>query len=59
MTVISVGPNSHGLPNSKALELYKKYCKGSSNSGLKIFRTDKYGNMRVELKDDGSSTIHH
>ncbi len=59
MIIISVGPNSHGLPNSKALELYEKYCRGSSNSGLKIFRTDKYGNMRVELKDDGSSTIHH
>ena len=59
MTVISVGANSHGLPNDKALKLYKKYSKGSSNSALKIFRTDKYGNIRLELKDDGNSTLHH
>lgn len=49
MTIISVGPNSHGHPDKKALELYKKYSTGSKQ----VFRTDKKGTMTLTLKDDG------
>jgi len=51
MSVISVGPNAHGHPEKKALELYEKNSSGSDN-GNKVFRTDKQGNMRLELKND-------
>lgn len=54
MTLISVGPNSHGHPKPKAVELYKKYSTGS-NKGNKIRRTDQDGNMKLELKDGGWS----
>lgn len=52
MTLVSVGDNSHGHPDSKAIELYEKYSSGS-NKGNKLFRTDKEGNMRLILKDGG------
>jgi beta-lactamase superfamily II metal-dependent hydrolase len=52
MTVISVGPNSHGHPDKKAIELYETYSRGS-NKGNKIKRTDEHGSIIVELKDDG------
>jgi len=52
MTVISVGPNVHGHPDSKALEFYEKYSAGS-NQGNKIYRTDEKGNIRLVLKDEG------
>jgi len=52
MTIISVGDNGHGHPNSKALEFYEKYSTGSKQ-GNKVFRTDKQGNMMLTLKDDG------
>jgi beta-lactamase superfamily II metal-dependent hydrolase len=52
MTIVSVGKNSHGHPDAKAIELYKKYSSGSSK-GNKLYRTDQKGNMRVELKDGG------
>lgn len=52
MTLVSVGPNVHGHPDKKAIELYKKYSAGSSK-GNKVFRTDKKGNMRLVLKNDG------
>lgn len=52
MTIISVGSNSHGHPASKAIELYTKHSKGS-DSGNKVFRTDKQGNMKLTLKDAG------
>ena len=52
MTIISVGKNAHGHPDSKALELYEKYSKGSAE-GKKVYRTDKKGNMRLTLKDGG------
>lgn len=53
MTIVSVGNNSHGHPDTKALELYKKNSKGSKQ-GNKVFRTDKQGNMMLTLKDNGS-----
>ena len=52
MTIVSVGKNSHGHPDSKALELYEKHTKGSKQ-GNKVFRTDKQGNMKLTLKDVG------
>ena len=52
MTIVSVGKNPHGHPKAKALELYEKYSKGSKQ-GNKVFRTDREGNMYVELKDNG------
>lgn len=52
MTIISVGKNSHGHPDNKALELYEKYSSGSKQ-GNKVYRTDKSGNMKLILKDGG------
>lgn len=53
MTLVSVGANSHGLPDVKAIELYKKYSLGS-DSGNKVYTTEKKGNMKLTLKDDGN-----
>lgn len=52
MTLISVGPNAHGLPDAKAVKLYKKYSSGS-NKGNKVYRTDEKGNMKLTLKSSG------
>jgi beta-lactamase superfamily II metal-dependent hydrolase len=51
MTIISVGDNSFGHPDKQALVYYEQYSTGS-RQGNKVFRTDKQGNMCVELKDD-------
>lgn len=56
MTIISVGDNGHGHPDKKALEFYEQYSKGS-NQGNKVYRTDKQGNMCVELKDGGGWSL--
>jgi beta-lactamase superfamily II metal-dependent hydrolase len=53
MTIISVGDNSHGHPDEKALELYSIYSSGSNREN-KIARTDIDGNIKVLLKDNGS-----
>lgn len=53
MTVISVGDNGHGHPHKDSIELYKKHSTGS-NQGNKIKRTDTHGNIKLELKDNGS-----
>lgn len=52
MVVVSVGDNPHGHPDSKALELYRKYATGASN-GRKIFRTDQQHTMKLTLKSSG------
>lgn len=57
MTIISVGPNVHDLPNNKAVELYEKYSSGSSQ-GNKVFTTETKGTMRLELKDEGGWTLY-
>lgn len=57
MSLISVGPNSHGHPDKKAVALYEKYSSGS-RQGNKVFRTDKQGSMNLELKDSGWSLSH-
>jgi len=54
MTIISVGDNTHGHPDKKALELYEMYSTGSNN-GNKVFTTQEKGNMKLTLKDDGWS----
>jgi len=56
MTIVSVGSNSHGHPDDKAIELYETYSTGSKN-GTKIKRTDKHGNIKLELKDNGSYSL--
>jgi beta-lactamase superfamily II metal-dependent hydrolase len=57
MTLISVGPNAHDLPNKKAVELYTKYSTGS-NQGNKVFTTQGKGTMLLMLQDDGGWTLH-
>ena len=52
MTLVSVGPNQHGLPDSKAVELYEKHSSGSSK-GNKLYTTDEKGTMMLTLKDEG------
>lgn len=52
MTIVSVGNNTHGHPDKKALELYEKYSSGSNN-GNKVFTTQDKGTMKLTLKDDG------
>jgi beta-lactamase superfamily II metal-dependent hydrolase len=56
MTLISVGPNVHDLPDSKALELYEKYSTGS-NKGNKVHTTEDQGNMRLTLKGNGAWSL--
>lgn len=56
MTLISVGPNVHELPDKKAVELYTKYSLGS-NQGNKVFTTEDKGTMKLELKDDGGWSL--
>ena len=56
MTLVSVGPNTHGHPDEKALELYRKYSSGS-DKGNKVYRTDTKGTMKLTLKDGGGSSI--
>lgn len=52
MTVVSVGPNSHGHPNDTALGYYREYSTGS-DKGNKVFRTDTKGTMKLTLKSGG------
>jgi beta-lactamase superfamily II metal-dependent hydrolase len=52
MTVVSVGPNSHGHPNETALGFYREYSTGS-DKGNKVFRTDTKGTMKLTLKSGG------
>ena len=54
MTIISVGENAYGHPDKKAIELYKKYSRGS-NQGNKVFTTKDKGTMKLTLKDNGWS----
>jgi beta-lactamase superfamily II metal-dependent hydrolase len=56
MTILSVGDNGHGHPDSKAIELYEKYSSGSSK-GNKLYRTDRQGTMRLTLKNEGGWSL--
>ena len=52
MAIVSVGKNSYGHPDSKAIELYEDHARGS-DKGNKVYRTDDQGTMKLVLKDDG------
>jgi len=56
ITLISVGPNAHDLPNKKAVELYTKYSTGF-NQGNKVFTTQEKGTMLLTLQEDGGWTL--
>src|SRR3989344_2581782 len=56
MTIISVGDNGYGHPDSKAISFYEEHSKGS-NKGNKIKRTDEHGNIKLALKDEGGWSI--
>ncbi|VVB98836.1 Beta-lactamase superfamily domain protein [uncultured archaeon] len=56
VTVISVREND-SLPHGKAIEIYEKYTSGVS--GTKIYRTDKLGHIKFEMKLEGGGTISH
>lgn len=51
MTILSIGPNVHDLPDAKAISFYEKYSTGSKK-GNKLRRTDEHGNIKLELKED-------
>lgn len=53
LVVISVGKNSFGHPDSKALSLYDRLSLGADN-GTKVLRTDQSGSMILGLKEDGT-----
>jgi beta-lactamase superfamily II metal-dependent hydrolase len=48
MTIVSVGPNVHDLPDQKALELYEKKSSGS-DKGNKLYTTQDQGNIKLLL----------
>ena len=56
MVIVSVGNNSYGHPDSKALELYRKYSSGSPQ-GNKVYRTDQHGTMKLTLKTGGGWSL--
>ena len=56
MVIVSVGANSYGHPDKKALELYMKYSSGS-RQGDKLFRTDHQGTMKLILKAGGGWSL--
>ncbi len=52
MTIVSVGPDQHGLPDDNAIKLYTKYSTGS-DKGNKLYTTQDKHNMKITLNDDG------
>jgi len=56
MVIISVDPNSHGLPDDKAVELYENNTNGS-NKGNKVYTTQEQGNIKVVFKENGSWSL--
>ena len=56
MVVVSVGENNFGHPDSKALELYRKFATGLDN-GNKVFRTDQQHSMKLVLKSAGGWSL--
>ena len=53
MTIVSVGPNQHGHPAANAMKFYSDNSSGS-RQGNKVFRTDKQGNIVLELRPNGA-----
>ena len=56
MTIVSVGPNTSGLPDQKALEMYNKFSKGLNN-GDKIYTTQEKGTIKLLFRDDGVGEV--
>ncbi len=56
MTLISVGPNVHDLPDKKALKLYEDNSSGS-DKGNKLYTTEDKGTIKLTLKDDGGWSL--
>ena len=57
MVIVSVGENNYGHPDSKALELYRKYATGSK-AGHKVFRTDQKHTMKLVLESAGGWNLY-
>lgn len=56
MTLISVGQNVHGLPDPKAVELYKEYS-GGSEQGDKVWTTQSKGTMKLVCQPNGNCQL--
>lgn len=56
ITLISVGPNVHGLPDPKAVKLYEQLSSRLSE-GRKVFTTQEMGNMKLVLRGGGRWTL--
>lgn len=56
MTILSVGPNVHGLPDPISLKLYDKYSTGSNN-GHKVYSTESKGNMKLTFAAGGGWSL--
>lgn len=56
MTLISIGPNVHNLPDKRAIELYESYSTGSSK-GNKIYMTADKGTMKMHLEETGGWSL--
>ena len=52
MSLVSVGPNTHDLPDEEAIRLYKKHSRGSKQ-GNKVYTTQDKGTMKLTVKSDG------
>ena len=55
LTIVSVGPNSWGLPDKKALGLYTSFSKGLSN-GAKVNTTQENGTIKIVF-DERTATV--
>ena len=58
MVIVSVGPNTHGHPEKKALDFYEEHATGSNN-GQKIARTDKSKTMKLVLKSEDGWQLYY
>ena len=56
MTVVSVGNNPHGHPDTTAMGIYKRYSRGS-DEGHKTIRTDYAGSIKLTLKVGGGWSL--
>jgi len=55
VTVLSVGPNSHGHPDQQALSLYEQYTSGPPlGNNQKVWRTDQMGTMMLDVIGEGT-----
>lgn len=59
IAIISVSDtNPHGHPHPSSLKHYENHCYGTVETKQKIFRTDRHGHMKLELKGQGEGTIY-